>query len=112
MIPKIILKLHPLIFQYLFHRRKWGLYLEELVAASLRSPFHRANTCGNDECFGCIVQLKEASSQNRRTKGSGGDAIARNSTHTQTTLESKGAPKIRTLNHALNSVSKAGKSWK
>ena len=27
-------------------------------------------------------------------------------------LESKGAPKIRTLYHALNSVSKAGKSWK
>ena len=67
MISKVI-SLHPLIFQYLFHRGKWGLYLEELVAASLRSPFHRANTCGNDECFGCIVQLKEASSQNRRTK--------------------------------------------
>ena len=58
MISKII-SLHPLIFQYLFHRGKWGLYLEELVAASLRSPFHRANTCGNDECFGCIVQLKK-----------------------------------------------------
>ena len=36
MIPKIIL-LHPLIFQYLFHRGKWGVYLEELVAASLSS---------------------------------------------------------------------------
>ena len=73
-------------FQYLFYRRERRCFFKELVADSLCSLFRRTNTCGNDECFGCVVQLKEAS-QNRRVGGSR-DATARKSFpwNTQTKL--------------------------
>ena len=99
-------------FSVSFSSGKIGALFRRIGYCFFPQPFPSSKHLWEWRMLWLHCTTKEASSQNRRTKGSGGDAIARNSTHTQTTLESKGAPKIRTLNHALNSVSKAGKSWK
>ena len=76
-------------FQHLLYWRKWRHLFKELVADTLSSLFPRTNSCGNDQCIGCIVQLKEAS-KNRRTERLGGsrDATARHTTvwHIRTKL--------------------------
>ena len=46
-------------------------FLLRCVADFVCSLFYCTNISGNDECFGCIVQLKAALN---RTKGSQGDA--------------------------------------